>query len=106
MDAPFPPPSRPEWTPYLLHIIQEHATFRVPELYSCAQVHGFDIRIPVAERKAGAWDADEVGRPGLVVWLRSEEDARKIAERCVLVKCVQRSGGSRPGNQTRNDAVR
>ena len=63
--------------PYLIVFAQAHDEFRLPELLSVAELHGFEITIPE--------DLD-VKRPIAVVELESEEHARLLARRCILIK--------------------
>jgi tRNA (guanine10-N2)-methyltransferase len=68
--------SSKHFAPYLLHIPRENESFRVPELFACAKLFDFDIRIV---------EEDPVS-PFLIVELESDEHAKRITERCVLVK--------------------
>ncbi|EIN11648.1 RNA methylase [Punctularia strigosozonata HHB-11173 SS5] len=65
--------------PYLIIFAQIHAEFRIPELQSVAELHGFKIYLPS--------DFD-IGRPYQVIELESDEHARLLARRCILVKSV------------------
>ncbi|KAJ7188326.1 S-adenosyl-L-methionine-dependent methyltransferase [Mycena filopes] len=64
---------------YLLIFAQSHSEFRIPELESVAQLHGFAISVPV--------DSDS-SRPFMLLDLASEEHARLLAARCILIKHV------------------
>jgi tRNA (guanine10-N2)-methyltransferase len=66
--------------PYLFIFAQIHDEFRIPELQSVAELHGFKIQLPT--------DFD-IGRPYQVIELEDEENARLLARRCVLVKSVE-----------------
>lgn len=63
-------------TLYLLHVSANHPSFRIPELLSCAKTYNFPIDI--------AWE-DEA-RPFVIVGLRKDAHARKLAERCMAVR--------------------
>jgi tRNA (guanine10-N2)-methyltransferase len=64
---------------YLVVFAQAHEHFRVPELRSIAELHGFSLTIP---------DDFDSSRPFGVLTLDREEDARFLARRCILIKCV------------------
>ncbi|KAJ7783080.1 S-adenosyl-L-methionine-dependent methyltransferase [Mycena metata] len=64
---------------YLLVFAQSHSEFRIPELESVAQLHGFAITLPV--------DCDP-SRPFMVLDLASEEHAKLLAGRCILIKHI------------------
>ncbi|VDC06429.1 unnamed protein product [Peniophora sp. CBMAI 1063] len=64
---------------YLIVFAQAHSDFRLPELRSVSELHGFDVGIPC--------DFD-VTRPFGVVELESEEHARLLARRCILIKSI------------------
>jgi len=67
---------------YLLVFAQAHEDFRVPELRSIAELHGFPLNI--------ANDFDP-SRPFGVLALEQEVHARLLARRCILIKWVGRS---------------
>ncbi|CDO69224.1 hypothetical protein BN946_scf185042.g126 [Trametes cinnabarina] len=69
-------------TEYLLVFAQVHEDFRIPELQSIAELHGFEIKFPdnPEDRKTA--------RPFMVLGLESEEHAKLLARRCVLIKYV------------------
>ncbi|KAJ7096373.1 tRNA guanosine-2'-O-methyltransferase [Mycena epipterygia] len=64
---------------YLLVFAQSHSDFRLPELESIAELYGFTITFPA--------DCDP-SRPFMVLQLESEEHARLLASRCILIKYV------------------
>ena len=64
---------------YLVVFAQAHEDFRVPELRSIAELHGFPLTIP---------DDFDSSRPFGVLSLDQEEHARFLARRCILIKCV------------------
>ncbi|KAI0030795.1 tRNA guanosine-2'-O-methyltransferase [Vararia minispora EC-137] len=64
---------------YLFIFAQAHDDFRVPELYSVAELYGFDLVIP---------EDFDVARPFAVLELEKEEHARLLARRCVLIRSV------------------
>ncbi|KAJ7925251.1 S-adenosyl-L-methionine-dependent methyltransferase [Mycena leptocephala] len=66
-------------TAYLIVFAQSHSEFRLPELASVAELYGFAISLPV--------DCDS-SRPFLILHLDSEEHARLLASRCILIKHV------------------
>lgn len=65
---------------YLLHYAVVHADFRYPDLQSVCELFDFKVTLP----------EDEASRdphlPFLIVELEEEEHARRIAQRCILVK--------------------
>ncbi|KAJ6593851.1 S-adenosyl-L-methionine-dependent methyltransferase [Mycena capillaripes] len=64
---------------YLFVFAQSHSEFRLPELESVAKLHGFTISLPV--------DCD-TSRPFMVLHLASDEQARLLASRCILIKHI------------------
>ncbi|KAJ7287585.1 S-adenosyl-L-methionine-dependent methyltransferase [Mycena rebaudengoi] len=64
---------------YLLVFAQAHADFRLPELASVAELYGFTLSFSA--------DTEPTG-PYMIVQLASEEHARLLASRCILVKSV------------------
>ena len=67
-------------TQYLFVFAQVHDEFRIPELLSVSELHGFDIKFP-----EDAEDRD-TSRPFMILELESEEHARLLASRCILIK--------------------
>ena len=61
---------------YLFVFAQVHEEFRIPELLSIAELHGFEVTLPLAD----------VSRPFMIVELEDESHARILARRCILVK--------------------
>ncbi|KAF5380572.1 hypothetical protein D9615_004652 [Tricholomella constricta] len=66
----------------LIVFAQVHHEFRLPELSSVAELHGFTVTLPSAPE-----DRDPT-RPYMVVELAQEEHALILARRCILVKSV------------------
>jgi tRNA (guanine10-N2)-methyltransferase len=64
---------------FLLVFAQAHAEFRIPELRSVSELHGFDVDLG---------NNPDATRPFMVVGLESEEQANLLARRCVLIKSV------------------
>lgn len=68
---------------YLFVFAQAHDEFRIPELLSVAELYNIEITFP---------DEDlsklDVSRPFMILGLENEEDVKKLAERCILIKCV------------------
>ncbi|KAJ7072373.1 tRNA guanosine-2'-O-methyltransferase [Mycena amicta] len=64
---------------YLFIFAQTHSEFRLPELHSVAELHGFTITLP---------ENCDLACPFLVCDLDSEEHARILAQRCILLKHV------------------
>ncbi|KAF7361937.1 RNA methylase [Mycena venus] len=64
---------------FLFVFAQSHSEFRLPELESVAELHGFAISVPP--------DCD-TSRPFMVLNLESEEHVRVLASRCILIKHV------------------
>lgn len=67
---------------YLFVFAQTHDEFRIPELLSVAELCGIKITFHEVPAKP------DVSRPFMVLELESEEDARKLARRCILIKYV------------------
>jgi tRNA (guanine10-N2)-methyltransferase len=67
---------------YLFVFAQAHNDFRLPELYSVAELHGFQLSLPSAP------DDRDPNRPYMVIDLAEEEHARILGRRCILVKQV------------------
>lgn len=73
---------------YLFVFAQAHEEYRVPELRSIAELHGFQVgfdRYDTTEDLANA-----VKRPFMILRLEEEEHARRLANRCILIKYAQR----------------
>ncbi|KAI0320790.1 tRNA guanosine-2'-O-methyltransferase [Amylostereum chailletii] len=64
---------------YLFVFAQAHDDFRIPELLSVAELHGFTVTIP---------EDFNVKRPFVILSLEQEEHARLLARRCILIKSV------------------
>jgi tRNA (guanine10-N2)-methyltransferase len=64
-------------THYLIAFAQSHSDFRLPELQSVSELHGFQIFLPK--------DPDP-SRPFMVVELEDEEHVFILAKRCILIK--------------------
>ncbi|KAI0302743.1 tRNA guanosine-2'-O-methyltransferase [Russula brevipes] len=64
---------------YLIVFAQAHEDFRVPELQSIAELHGFPLSIP---------NDFEPSRPFGVLALEQEEHVQLLARRCILIKSV------------------
>ena len=62
---------------YLFVFAQVHEEFRIPELLSIAELHGFEVTLPPLA---------DVSRPFMIVELEDESHARILARRCILVK--------------------
>ncbi|KAI0665934.1 tRNA guanosine-2'-O-methyltransferase [Trametes maxima] len=69
-------------TEYLFVFAQVHEEFRLPELLSVAELYGFEIKLPdnPEDRK--------ITRPFMVIELESEEHAKLLAKRCILIRYV------------------
>ena len=67
---------------YLFHFAHAHNEFRLPELKSIAELHGFSILLPQNP------DDRDPTRPCMVIGLEEEEHARILGSRCILIKCV------------------
>jgi tRNA (guanine10-N2)-methyltransferase len=65
--------------PYLLVFAQTHEDFRIPELRSIAELHGFSLDIT---------NDFDPSRPFGVLALEHEEHVRLLARRCILIKWV------------------
>nr|VWO99928.1 Lysophospholipase 1 (EC (Phospholipase B 1) [Ganoderma boninense] len=66
-------------TQYLFVFAQVHDEFRIPELFSISELYGFDIEFP---------DENDTSRPFMILGLESEEHARLLARRCILIRYV------------------
>ena len=65
---------------YLLHFAVAHNDFRLPELSSISQLFDFEIGLPDDAND------DHSKRPFMIVTLESDEHARFLAKRCVMIK--------------------
>lgn len=71
---------------YLFVFAQAHEKFRIPELRSIAELHGF----PIGFNHYTADDlAVAVKRPFMILRLGQEEHARLLASRCILIRYAQ-----------------
>ena len=68
---------------YIFVFAQAHNNFRIPELQSVAELHGFDFSL------APASNDQDPSRPYMVIDLAEEAHARMLARRCILVKQVE-----------------
>ncbi|KAF8650390.1 hypothetical protein AX16_005198 [Volvariella volvacea WC 439] len=64
---------------YLFVFAQAHNDFRIPELQSISELHGFQVNYE---------QPSDPSRPFMVVDLCEESHARILARRCILVKAV------------------
>ncbi|KAF5351856.1 hypothetical protein D9756_007701 [Leucocoprinus leucothites] len=64
---------------YLIAFAQSHGDFRLPELQSVSELHGFSVSLP---------EDPDTSRPFMVVELEEEEHARTLAKRCILIKSI------------------
>ncbi|KAF9010647.1 RNA methylase [Cyathus striatus] len=67
---------------YLFQFAQSHNEFRLPEIYSIAELHGFEFTL-----SPNPDDRDHT-RPFMIIELEKEEHARLLARRCILIKSV------------------
>ncbi|KAJ3549722.1 hypothetical protein NM688_g5150 [Phlebia brevispora] len=67
---------------YLFVFAQAHEEFRIPELCSVAELYGIHVTFPEEPELL------DVSRPFMVLGLKSEQDAIKLASRCILIKSV------------------
>lgn len=65
---------------YLLHFAVAHNDFRLPELSSVSQLFDFEIGLPDDAND------DHSKRPFMIITLESDEHARFLARRCVMIK--------------------
>lgn len=72
---------------YLIVFAQAHNEFRIPELRSVAELHGFKFSLPPSP------DDQDPSRPYMVLDMEDEEHARILAKRCILVKSVNQPFG-------------
>ncbi|KAE9411183.1 RNA methylase [Gymnopus androsaceus JB14] len=64
---------------YLVVFAQAHQEFRIPELESVSQLYDFKVSLP---------DERDLYRPYMVIGLESEDHARLLAKRCILIKSI------------------
>ena len=64
-------------TQYLFVFAQVHDDFRIPELLSISELYGFEIEFP---------EDKDMSRPFMILGLKSEEHARLLARRCILIR--------------------
>ncbi|RDX42082.1 tRNA guanosine-2'-O-methyltransferase [Lentinus brumalis] len=69
-------------TQYLFVFAQVHDEFRIPELLSVAELYGFDIKFSEDPKER------DTSRPFMILELESEDHARLLAGRCILIKYV------------------
>lgn len=87
---------------YIIHFSLTHPSFRLPELTSIAELHGFGdtMKITLADDLPGYTARTRSGEepkalgPFVVVELENEAQAKILAERCVLIKWVRVVFGS------------
>ena len=65
---------------YLFVFAQVHDEFRIPELLSISELYDIEITFPADPQHL------DVSRPFMVLGLQSEEDARTLAKRCILIR--------------------
>ena len=65
---------------YLVLFAQAHNGFRLPELDSVSELYEFKYTLSHAQ--------SDPCRPFMVIRLESEEHARLLARRCILIKLV------------------
>ncbi|KAJ3570013.1 hypothetical protein NP233_g4681 [Leucocoprinus birnbaumii] len=64
---------------YLIAFAQSHSDFRLPELQSVSELHGFEVFLP---------QDPDTSRPFMIVELEEEEHAFILARRCILIKSI------------------
>ncbi|KAF7428315.1 hypothetical protein PC9H_007536 [Pleurotus ostreatus] len=84
-------------TKYLVVFAQSHSDFRIPELKSIAELHGFPLHLP---------DPCDPNRPFMVIELDQEEHARLLAKRCILIKSISEFYGQGDNYDQLHAAVR
>lgn len=67
-------------TQYLFFFAQAHEDFRIPEILSIAELHGFQITMPDAPKER------DPTRPFMIAGLEEEAHAKILADRCILVR--------------------
>lgn len=70
-------------TPYLFIFAQAHVEFRIPELISVSELHGFKITL------SDNPEQKDPTRPFMVLGLDDEEHVRILARRCILIKSLE-----------------
>ncbi|KAG9316557.1 tRNA guanosine-2'-O-methyltransferase [Chiua virens] len=73
---------------YLFVFAQVHEEFRVPELQSIAELHGFQVGFDRYQNTTPEDLASAVKRPFMILRLEKEEHAGLLAARCVLIKSI------------------
>ncbi|KAI0690518.1 tRNA guanosine-2'-O-methyltransferase [Cytidiella melzeri] len=68
---------------YIFVFAQVHEEFRVPELLSISELYDISITFP-----GGDSTSADVSRPFMILGLESEDHARILARRCILVKSI------------------
>lgn len=66
---------------YIFVFAQVHEEFRIPELLSVSELYNIPIAFP-----GGDSASTDVSRPFMILGLESEEHARILASRCILIK--------------------
>jgi len=66
-------------TQYFIVFAQAHSEFRIPELLSVAELHGFTVLLPLPHEL-------DISRPFMIIALEKEEHVSILARRCVLIK--------------------
>ena len=77
-----PPSKKLDMPKFLFHFAQVHNEFRIPELESISELHGFNFGLSDGSEGHG----NDPSRPFMVIDLQEEAQARTLAQRCVLVK--------------------
>ncbi|KAF9527300.1 tRNA guanosine-2'-O-methyltransferase [Crepidotus variabilis] len=85
---------------YLLHFAQAHNDFRLPELASVAELLGISYTLPEKDE-----DRDPT-RPYMVVELETEEHAKMLARRCILIKAAYEFYAQGPSYEVLHEANR
>ncbi|KAF8629167.1 hypothetical protein AX17_005752 [Amanita inopinata Kibby_2008] len=67
---------------YLVVFAQAHNDFRLPELSSISELHGFTYT------PSQSPDGGDPQRPFMVIELESEDHARLLARRCILIRAI------------------
>ncbi|KAL4078428.1 S-adenosyl-L-methionine-dependent methyltransferase [Scleroderma yunnanense] len=70
---------------YLFVFAHAHDEFRIPELQSISELHGFTIGF---SRYSDLPSAEAVKRPFMILELAEEAHARLLAKRCILIKSI------------------
>lgn len=66
---------------YIFVFAQVHEEFRIPELLSVSELYNISIVF-----SGGDSASADVSRPFMILGLESEEHARILASRCILIK--------------------